>query len=454
MIKSFQLECLKVLARESWALRLVPDIDGNTMFDFADYAGTFELIKGFSEKYNTSPSQTGLLQFLADVNKNKPLNPKSYISISQTIKTVFSTALEASEQQVKDKLIEYAQRKMTKDLFKEYSPRIDEGVEVYQELRKGLDRVLGLDDIEEAEKTGLGGGGLIAGHPDRNFSNVELTGKQSKFRGFNSLLNIGGFDAPELQIFVAKEKFGKTAIMLDWAIWYMSCGEKVYYADFENGKEPLLMRLYQTLMQVPETKVLLPENARLMSEMIKWYGMRGGDIELEEFSAHVSTAADIDAHQEKIEKETGITFTANMYDYADLIAAIDPNQRVIKRHNIQAVYHDLVRLQKSRGQFGISITQIKNEAHGKKFYLEGDVEEDKAKSKNCHGMYGMPQTKTEQLAGVFRIHPIAVRRGVPFGTVYMRKDLAIGRIEEISKEDWEDAILGVGDNDNLVGNLD
>ena len=454
MIKSFQLECLKVLARESWALRLVDDIDGNAMFDFKDYYATFELLKGYKEKYNSEATRPGLLQFLDDVNTKKPLNPKSYLSVSNVIKTVFTADLEANEVQIRDKLIEYAQHKMSKDVLKEFTPRLDEGKEIYKEIVTGLNRVLNLDNIDEVETTGLGSGGLIAGHPDRDFSDIILSGKQTKFRALNSLLNIGGFEAPELQIFVAKEKFGKTAILLDYAIWYMSCGYKMYYADFENGKNPLMMRLYQTLMQVEEVKVLLPENARLMSEMIRWHGMRGGEIELESFSAHVSTAADIDSHQRKIEKETGITFNGNLYDYADLIAAIDPNKRVIKRHNIQAVYHDLINLQKNRNQFGISITQIKNEAHGQKYYKEGDVEEDKAKSKNCHGMYGMPQTKTEEIAGVFRIHPIAVRRGKPFGTVYMRKNLAIGRIEEITKEEWEEAILGVGDNDNLVGSID
>jgi hypothetical protein len=454
MIKSFQLECLKVLARESWALRLIDDIDGKAMFDFSDYHATFELLKGYKAKYNSEATRPGLLQFLDDTNQHKPINPKSYLSISNTVKTVFTAEVEANEAQVREKLIQYAQRKMSKDVLKEFTPRLEEGTEIYKEIITGLNRVLDLERVEEKEKTGLGGGGLIAGHDSRDFSDVILSGKQTKYKGLNRLLNIGGFEAPELQVFVAKEKFGKTAVMLDWAIWYMACGYKMYYADFENGKKPLMMRLYQTLMQVEEVKTLLPENRRLMNEMIRWHGMRGGEIELESFSAHVSTVADIDTHQHIIQKETGIEFDGNCYDYADLIAAIDPNKRVIKRHNIQAVYHDLINMQKARNQFGITITQIKNEAHGKKFYIEGDVEEDKAKSKNCHGMYGMPQTKTEELAGVFRIHPVAVRRGKPFGLVYCRKNLAIGRIEEITKEEWEDAILGVGDNDNLVGQID
>lgn len=440
MNKNFQLEVIKFFVKDKFALNLINDIDGSAVFDFPQYNAVFELLKGYTEKYKVV-TELSLLQYLDDVTSKKPIKPASLTKIQNTIKLLFREELKADPVQLRDKVIEYAQEKMSTDLIADLAPRLSEGLETFKELQKGFNRVVGLSETSLLAKENPGiGGGLIAGHKDRDFTPLEMSGQPTKFRRLNSLMNLGGFSSPELVIFVAKAKFGKTAFLMDMAVWYMVSGLQCYYADGENGKDPLLMRYYQALMKLPESDVLKPEHREFMNEQIRWYGMTGGDINMENYPANVATFSDIERDIDKIENDTGIKYNVGVWDYLDLWRSINPKFRGEKRHNIQAVYHDAIRLQTEREMFGISITQIKETAIHKKHYQEGDVEEDKAKSKNCHAMFGLPQTETEEKADVFRCHPIVQRRGKPTGTVYMSKDLSIGAIDELTQEQYEERL--------------
>lgn len=435
MIKEFEVQLLAFLARQKDCIMFLPLLDRD-IFNFTEFKGAFDIVKDYQEKYKRLGSEADLLQHLYEFNETKPLSNTTFDKLALTIKLLFKSRLDANPDKFREKIVEHCQFRQMANLVTEYAPRLKDGIEIYREMRRGMDKVIALE--ERLTNEVVNPGRWVFSEADFGLLDPENSlSHPTRFHAINDLMTTGGIMSPELIIFLAEQKFGKTMFLLDMALWYACNGLPVYYADGENGENALQVRYYQAILKCPEAALFDMEQRELLTELIRWNKLRGGDIRLKNFPANVTCMNDITVDLEEQEEKTGIKFKGIIYDYLDLWKANDVTARKDKRINIQHVYHDAIRLQNSKEMFGISISQINRDARiteRKKYYTEEDPDEDFAKTKNCHAMYGLVQTPKEALAGVVRAHVVCQRRGKKVGNCYMTINRETGDFVEIDKE--------------------
>lgn len=437
MIKEFQLQLLVYLATFKDAVKYYEYLDRD-IFDFKDYKAVFDIVLDYHKSTGVQGKQPDLLQHLFDFDKKKPLSPSAFGKIDETIKLLFVTVMESNPEKLREKVIEYSQYKMTANVFKEYAPKLKTGnVEIYREVKSRLDKVLGLENVLGNQESNPG---LYIPDIDFSLMNPDSLGNgfYTPFTGLDGMLGAGGIMSPELFVFVAEAKFGKTALLLNLALWYWCCGLNVYYADGENGEKALMLRVYQAILQCVDTELFDPEQRELLKELVKWYNMRGGRIRVKNHPANITTVADMELDMMGQQEDLGIKFDVGLWDYADLWLCNTPSARKDKRVNIQHVYHDIIGMHTRNDMFGFTVSQINKKgkiSNKKKFYYEQDLDEDFAKTKNCHKCYGVVQTPDEAKAGVGRIHVVCQRRGTNIGQVFVTIDRKRQVYNEISKEE-------------------
>jgi len=113
------------------------------------------------------------------------------------------------------------------------------------------------------------------------------------------------------------------------------------------------------------------------------------------------------------------------WDYPDLMVPIDRTVRE-KRLKIQAVYHDIIRLNNEWGVFSMGLSQVNKDAVNKEVIDMTGFAEDFGKAANCHAAFALCATPVEQAAGIRRILPVVQREGV----AYNRKNYCVVKLDE------------------------
>ena len=171
----------------------------------------------------------------------------------------------------------------------------------------------------------------------------------------------------------------------------------------------------------------------------------GGDIRISSFSSFMHGVNEAEAQLEYLANEHDFVSDLAMWDYADLMAPRDRNNKE-ERFRVRDVYHNIISLNKVYKMFSLSFSQVSKEAVRKKVIDLRDFAEAFNKAANCHGAFAICRTDEELEAGVGRLVPVVQRKGVRYedkNEVYLKIEEAYQRCTELDfsglSEDVEDA---------------
>lgn len=433
----FQIDLLRFISQARDGKKYIEVIEED-FFSQDEHATVFSLLKSFQKKYGTGFSLGNILEhFQKEVRDTKsPISKEVYNLLEETIRDSFKP-FKANAEHIRDRVIEEYQVKLLKNLIKENALKVKTGDRnTVEDMFRELSRIkrIGDEDIDDEANRGTF---LIADYTE---GTDYLTEAEPTFlTSLNKMTGLGGFYSPQLIILMGGPKSFKTGVLLNLAVGYTRDGYNVYYADAENGQFKIRDRAKQAMLHVTSKELYSGEFDSVLTQIVDKFKHFGADFRADYYPAHTKTMNDVEAELDYLRDTFNWEPDLIIYDYLDLFDAIDYRIKD-KRLQIQAVYHDAIRMQKKRNLFGFSATQVGRDAVKKKVITITDFAEDFGKAANCHAAFALMRDDIEEAAGLMRIEPIAQRDGVKAGLGYacfLEVDEARMMIAEISKKEWE-----------------
>lgn len=433
----FQKELFKYLIQNKTSVGIVKDIS-KEVFTFEEHKLFIILLKKYIEKYRRMPSSIDLIQFLHDNTKLLGLEQDVIPDLEDEIRDLF-TPIKADEQFLSEHLITLVQYQQMKTIFGKYAPILQDGVEVWEKLKIELESTLSLGTDEELERplpTSVLGDWY-------NDSRTNVHAYPTFMKGLNRLTAKGGFASPELIQILGLPKQFKTGTMLNIAIQYALSGLNVYVADFENGQLQMRERIKQALLEATLDEIIDNTYEDIIDACLFFWTMMGGSIWVGSYTANVHTARDVEFDMKQICKENNIEngFDCIIWDYADIMAPTVKQHEL--RHSIDRVYHDIISVHKRQGAFGFTASHTKQSSMGKFEPKMNDQSEAWNKNKNAHACFYITQDEEEAEYDLARIGVVFQRQGKKSGYFYVSIDFERQTLNEISQEDYEEAMEGL-----------
>lgn len=441
----FQEDLIKFLVQNKEAKKYIEILEPD-VFDLDNYKFVFSLLKGFFKKYKSLPSKGNLLEYFDRELKEAKYKGEDLTDtaklVENTIRDIF-IPLTANVQQIREIIIEEYQLKLMKNLLIENAGKLKTAnADIVKDVFKQVSDIkkLGDYDLNEEENHGL------FALADFGLSRKrQLNPSPTYLDGLNALTSVRGFYAPQLIIFMGGPKSFKTGFLINLALNYVRNGKKVYYVDCENGENRILDRFYQCMLEASWEEYNSGDLDDLHKEMVGRFKALGGDFLAEFYPAHTKSTQDVEIRLNELKMDFGWQPDIICWDYPDLMK---PNDYRIKekRLQIQAVYFDIINLQKKLGTFGLGLTQVGRNASRKSNRDETDFAEDFGKAANAHASFSLERDEDEREAGVMRVVPVVQRDGVPAHfkkACFVRVNEAKMLVSEISKSEWENSVLEV-----------
>lgn len=442
MTLEFQSELLQFLCQNKNAVKYIAILQPE-VFDLDEQYTVYGVLKGFTDKYKSQPSLAALLEYFdIEAKETKADIPKDvYAQIVNTIREAY-IPFTGNADFVREQIVSKYQLKLMTDLFASKMLDLRNGTgDVIADIYTEVSQIKKLETEEDLEINR--GRMALADFKKGQIKIIEST--STYLEALNNLTSTKGFYAPQLIIFMGAPKSFKTGTSLNLAMNFVRDGYNVYYADCENGEDRILDRFYQAMLEATWEEYSSGELDDTLEEMVKKFKMRGGDFRSDFYPAHTKSMQDIEDNLEYLEREENWIPDIIIYDYLDLMKPEDPRIKE-KRLQIQAVYHDAIRLQKRRSIFGISPSQVNKDSVNKAVIDMTGFAEDFGKAANCHASFAICRTDEEKEAGVGRIVPVLQRDGVPQSSnfaCFIEIEEARMSVREISKYDWETKVADV-----------
>ena len=440
MTLEFQTELLQFLVQSRNGKKYV-EILQPEIFDLDDQYTVFGIIKGFVEKYKSQPTLPSLLEYfdLQAQNSKADVPKEVYAKIVETIRECY-ISFTGNSDFIREQIIKKYQIKLMTDLFANKMLDLKNGDEdVVKDIYKNVSKIKKLEDNNEDEEANKG---KFALQEFKIGQRTQITATATYLKTLNRMTSTGGFYAPQLIILMGAPKSFKTGNALNLAMNFVRDGYKVYYVDCENGEDRILDRFYQAMLEAEGDEYNDGDLDEVLKEMITRFKMRGGDFRSDFYPAHTKSMADVEDCLEAIEEEYNWRPDIIIYDYLDLMKPEDYTIKE-KRLQIQAVYHDAIRLQKRRNIFGMSPSQVNKDAVNKAVIDMTGFAEDFGKASNCHAAFAICRTDDEKQAGVGRIVPVLQRDGVAQSSniaCFIDIKEAKMSVTEIDYEEWKDRV--------------
>lgn len=406
----FQTDLLRFLAQAKDGRKYISALDSE-FFDLNEQATVFSLLKDFDKKYGGAPSLGNMLEYFDKqiLHQKQPVSNAVYKLIEDTIRDVFKP-FKANAEHIRDQILEQYQITLMKNLFKENAKELKNGDrELVNKLHREITRIKSIGDHTEDDENNRGQF-LIADHKSGDYKIVE--GAPTYLDSLNKMTSTGGFYSPQLIILMGAPKSFKTGALLNIGVKYARDGYNVYYADAENGQDKIRDRARQAMLECSVGELHSGEMDATLDEIVGRFKSFGGDFRADYYPAYSKTMNDVEAELDWLRDTHNWVPDMICYDYLDLFNPID-FKITEKRLKIQAVYHDAIKLQKRRGIFGFTLSQVKQAAVGKTLMTMGDFAEDFGKAHNCHAAFAICRDEVELQSGLMRLVPVAQRDGLP-----------------------------------------
>lgn len=408
MLKIFEVEINKFLLRMNEGRYLLKQIPNDL---FTDPQSQFinMIINGYYDEYREIPAKINLLQYIEDVKQEYGLESLDEISIA--IDKLFSSEIDIEINQFKSKIIKEIQLFKTIRLFEEHEDQIGKNDGVVETILTEMGNIVNVKSD-------------ILGHNNARFVLQDFKGfnhidygniYRLPFEALNNYTSVGGVFSPQIIVFMAPPKGFKTGVLVNIAVHFMRQGRKVFYADFENGEDDIINRIYSNMLQKGYEDMIQPDTATQLKEILKFYNIRGGDVFVESFEMHKGTPSQVDGSIEKLSRK-GWEPDVIIWDYLDIGQPTDiQDRKKDKRFQIQAMYGEVKNINKKRQCVSITVSQTNRMGASKKdYFTPDDIGEDYGKVANADAIIGIIQSPKERQLGIGRLQPIIQRKGVDF----------------------------------------
>lgn len=433
MTLDFQDNILKFLVSTSEGRNYIKLLD-MTCFDLPEKQLVFDLLSKYFDKYQTIPKgvegRANLIEFFYLQTRKQQIAEDAKKQIEQSIRDIYVDNWTSDTVIIREEIVKFSQRQQTKMMFRENSDKVKDGdEEFFERLHREMGKIvqIGNLDVENAR------GGFII----RDFTKLRqatVHGHPTYLKRLNRTTSSGGFKSPELVIFMGAPKSFKTGVAINIAVEYCRDGLNGYYVDCENGIRTIKSRIYQQMLAVERRDMFTGEYDDIMQQMVNKWKVLGGDMAVDYYPANTKTCADVDANLTYLRDEHGFMPDFIVWDYPDLLRCVDPSIKD-KRLQIQAVYHDIVRLHNKWSAFGIGLSQVSKAAVEREIITIKDFAEDFGKAANAHAAFAICRTPEEKEAGLARIIPVMQREGEEYHgerqTCYVEIDPANMQVREI-----------------------
>ena len=414
----FQFETLKffVAPQDFYLGSKYLDLMDVNCYDLDEHGFILDALQKYKKQYGTIPKTSATFtQYLED---NLPDSVKTDVKqkIYKEVRKLYTPFL-SDTPIVIEKIVEYGQYVLTSKLFKEYAPKLRDGSQVIKHAYADMAKIIKLAESINVEENEVTKGAYLVKDFKKRGAYQPPLGDPTFLKALNRMTAAGGFYAPQLIIFMGAPKGFKTGTMLNIALGYVKDGERVFYADFENSVRSINTRANQGLVAASFDELRDKSKDSDLKSIVGKIDKLGGEMRMEYFQANVATIADVEARLVRLAQEDGFVPTKIIYDGLDLVTPIDKTIRD-KRLQIQAVYHDAIRLQTKYCMAGFTPSQVSRQAISKPILNMQDLSEDIGKAHNAHAAFAICRTDEEIQQGVARILPVFQREGV-------RQELAI-----------------------------
>ena len=429
----FQSEVLRYMIQDKTARKFLGVID-KELFDGYSFKIIFDILKSYYEEYRSQPSLAGMLQYFDTEIKKHDVSKDVYASLESTIKSCY-LPIKANLDQIKDEIVVFYQKQLTKSLFTQYADKINDGdKELFSVLQKQMRKIAKVGERNDEQEANRGEF-LLKDYRVGNYSITE--GAPTFLKGVNKMTSTGGFYSPQLVIFMGAPKSFKTGTLINIAVNYVRDGYKVYYVDCENGKDRIRDKARQCMLGCTFSELVSGKFDRTLKEMVGRFKVMGGDMKIDFYPAHSKTVGDVEDELDYLKEEYGWEPDIICWDYLDLMRPIDSRIKE-KRLQIQATYFDAIKLQNKRGLFGIGLSQVNKDAVNAPVISMKHFAEDFGKAANCHAAFALCGTEEEREAGYIRITPVVQRDGVRYNSKHvclLKVDEARMSLDETSFEE-------------------
>lgn len=407
----FQLSLLCYLVQSTDGKSYVSHIN-ETIFDTAELKLSIQVLKRYHKNHKeTLPGRLQYAEFLEKEIKatGDNISDQQANELRGIAEDLYVPLSDADMQYISDEFAHTIQQQEIDSTIKDYAKgTIDE-----KDLLSSMNRISSISE-EEDEETYKDSGFLIADR-DKHYSE-QVEGAPTFLHDLNKLTAAKGFYSPQLIVFMSAPKHFKTGLLIKTAVEYTRDGYKVYYADGENGAMSIRNRSKMAIMECELGELFKPGIQKELDKTMAWFGKSmGGELFIDSFPANTKCLNDVDARLTYLKKEFGFEPDLIVYDSLEhFIPNSDTDRRRDIRIQIQRVYHESVALNKKRGTFSFTPSQVNKAAVDKKVFTMKDIAEDFGKVMNAHAIFAICATEEEKEEGIRRIIPVVQREGEKF----------------------------------------
>lgn len=434
MTLDFQENVLRFLCTSGQGSTYAPLLD-SSLFDLTEYQVAYDLLTSYQKEYSTFPrNSANVLEFFDRQTRKQTLSDQVIKTVSDTVRGLF-IPFDSDTEIITSSIVEFAQVKQTKLLFEAEADNLRDDPDVFNRMLRKMSDIVNLKlELERTSKDQCTF--VIAGHgTDKNSAYLEPT--PTYLRSLNRMTAAGGFYTPQLIVLMGQPKSYKTGVTLAIARELVRDGERVFYADTENGIKSIRNRFRQGLLNCTLQELREEEQQTDLDLLIPKVGQLGGDMAIGFYPAKTSRPEQVEADLDYLERVHNWRPTVIIWDNPDNFLC--NNRKVTEtRLIIQHVYFDIIRINEARNCWSLGISQVSKQAVNKETINMKDFAEDFGKAMNCHAAFAICRTEQEMSEGIARILPVVQREGAPQGRVapcIVKLDEARGQVVEVDLAD-------------------
>lgn len=434
MTIDFQQSLLSYLVQFPDGVTYINDLDDD-LFDLIEYKLTLQILKKYHKLYGTLPGKISAQQYLEEQISDTPdLSKEIARDLREVFEDLYFPIQPNDRLKIQDTLILEIQQRQIETSFMDFASGRLSVNQVFTKMNKlsSLVKTAGFD-------THVDGGFLVADREKHYDEQVQ--GKPTFLNELNNLTAARGFYSPQLVIIMSGPKSFKTGTLINLAVEYARGGEKVYYADGENGSRSIRNRTKQCIMNCTYEELYDPNIQEELNEVLYRFGLyMGGDIFIDSYPAGTKSISDVRNRLAYLREEYNWVPDIIIYDSIDhFIPSNSADRGRDTRIKIQLVYHEAINLNRELNVFAIAPSQVNRDALSKKVFDMKDLSEDFGKAMNSHAIFAICGTADEIETGIRRIVPVAQREGVAYkgkNQCYIQIDEERMQISEVERDKY------------------
>lgn len=441
----FETSMLSYLLKDEVKIR---DLIENDLFNSFEHQTLLDLIKLYFKKFNVSPSETELIQYV-NLTLEKQAEPFPQNEIDEITSIIPSLYKEQKTNLAKDVILQEAKYKLFLKALKEHSGKAkdEEGNTIYAKFEQDLREIQRLSEEEiqtvESSPLLLSQGAKFA---IKERGNIIPT----PFKGLNGTMAAGGMFSPQFHVLMGGSKSFKTGVIMKFATGLVKLGFEVAFLDGENGYISIENRYIQNILNC-ELKDII--EGKILNEKHKYFDLpikeaytkecevikeaNGGEMIIISFPPKTSTTKDVQAKLE--EYNVKLNFKPKVLIFDDISHYLPIRFQRDDTKNSQQTIMDIFALNKTLNTISLSPVQVNRGAVGKEKYNAADVGRDYGIYTYASSIMELNQTDEEKAADVMRLGVVGSRDGESDGIVasYLKLDKPRMQVEEISSIEAE-----------------